>query len=84
MGLVAAIVFVGEDIACPGEYEIGMRAPSAKSEPVLCPKKLKTTNAVERESLSRPRVTNLIIDASRRARTHQRDVITSALACLRV
>ena len=48
---------VGEDIASPDEYETGSgtRAPSAKSGPVLWPKKPKTqkTNAVMRENLSR-------------------------------
>jgi hypothetical protein len=47
----------GEDVASPDEYETGCstRAPSARSGPVLWPKKLKTqkTNAVVRENLSR-------------------------------
>jgi hypothetical protein len=59
MVLVAAAEPAGEAIASPGEYEtsFGARAPSAKSEPVLWPKKPKTqkkkTNAVVRENLSR-------------------------------
>ena len=46
---------MGEDIASPGEYETGTRAPSAKSGPVLWPKKPKTqkTTAAVRENLSR-------------------------------